>query len=248
MRVTIVFSIFILLYFAGCTSKTLLEGSDDLKRHEKKTEGLHSGIYPNIHFKYRIAPHDRIQITAFNHPELSTASTEGMNSPSGILVDGDGNIYLALVGTVHVSGLTQPSAAKKVQALYGKYLKKPSIHLEVLNKRAFVAGEVKSAGAVKLPNEQLSLLQAITSAGGFTDGADKSRIIVLRQSKKGTRVEMIDLTGATSLAQISTMIRPNDIVFVTASKLKGVALGIAPIFKLISDALLPFIRYQDLTQ
>ena len=232
-----------LLSLTGCVSKALLEESHTVQAQEAHNAQQKPRIYHNARFEYRIAPHDRIQVTVYNHPELSTQTINA----DGVLVDGSGIVHLPLINAVRIGKLSQPQAARRVQARYGKYLKKSSVQLEVLNKRAFVAGEVKSPGVVKLPNEQTALLQAITEVGGFTDTADKSRIFLIRKSGRGSRVAIIDLTNPTSLSHATMMIRPNDILYVTPSKMKSVALPAASIFKLVADALLPFVRYQDLT-
>ena len=233
----------VLLSLSGCTSKALFEESRTVQAQEARNTQQQPRVYHNARFEYRIAPHDRIQVTVYNHPELSTQTI----NKDGILVDSSGIAHLPLINAVKIGGLTQPQAARRVQARYGRYLKKSSAQLEVLNKRAFVAGEVKNPGVVKLPNEQTALLQAITEVGGFTDAADKERIFLIRKSGRGSRVTIIDLTNPASLSHATMMIRPNDILYVTPSKMKSVALPAASIFKLVADALLPFVRYQDLT-
>ncbi len=102
-------------------------------------------VYHNIRFEYKVAPHDRIQVTVYNHPELST---ETANSTRGVLVDGNGNVMLPLVNTVHLAGLTQPQAAHKLQIAYSHYLKRSAVALEVVNKKAFVKGEVSAQGPI----------------------------------------------------------------------------------------------------
>jgi len=233
----------ITLLYTGCGSNTLFHENPRIQAKEKKQSTLQPKIYHNVRFEYRIAPHDRIQVTVYNHPELSTQSI----NPDGVLVDSNGIVHLPLINAVKVSGLTQPQAAHKIQSLYGQYLKKSSVQLEVLNKRAYVAGEVKTPGIVKLPNEQTALLQAISEVGGFTDQANKSKILLIRKAHRGTQLQIIDLTDSASLSYATMMIRPNDIIYVTPSKMKAVALPAAAIFKLVADALLPFVRYQDLT-
>jgi polysaccharide export outer membrane protein len=231
----------------GCSSKTLLQESHTVEKQEDRNKQQKNTHYHNVRFEYVIAPHDRVQITIYNHPELSTKSEAGMNSSAGILVDHAGLVHLPLIGSVRLGGLTQPRAARKIQALYGKYLKKSSVHLEVLNKKAYVIGEVKTPGVVKLPNEQTTLLEAIASVRGFSNYANKEKIVIMRKSGRGTKVEVVDLTDVHSLSYATMMIRPNDIVYVTSTKMKDVVITAMPLFRLASDALLPFIRYQDLT-
>jgi polysaccharide export outer membrane protein len=231
----------------GCSSKTLLQESHTVEKQEDRNKQQKNTHYHNVRFEYVIAPHDRVQITIYNHPELSTNSETGINSAEGILVDSSGNVHLSLIGAVRIGGLTQPQASRKIQSLYGKYLKRPSAHLEVLNKKAYVIGEVKTPGVVKLPNEQTTLLEAIASVRGFSNYANKEKIVIMRKSGRGTKVEVVDLTDVHSLSYATMMIRPNDIVYVTSTKMKDVVITAMPLFRLASDALLPFIRYQDLT-
>lgn len=225
----------------ACGSKSLLQESYVVQQKETQAKTAPATTYYRKHFAYHILPHDRVKITVYAHPELGTEGEQG------ILVDSAGRINLPLVGTVQVAGLTQPRASRKIQSLYGRYLKRSSVRLEVLNKKAFVVGEVKKAGPVELPNEQTTLLQAIATSGGFSDYANKEKIMILRKQGRGTRLELVDLTNPTSLSHASMMIRPGDVVYVAPSSMKGIGTNIAPIFKLAADAMLPFVRYQDLT-
>ena len=49
----------------------------------------------------------------------------------------------------------------------------------------YVTGEVNKPGALAVNNGQMSIIQAIAMAGGFTDFADKKDIRVLRKSATG---------------------------------------------------------------
>lgn len=236
-----ILGILFLWLLTACGSKSLLQESYVVQQKETQAKAQPPKTYYRKHFAYRIAPHDRVEITVYAHPELGT---EG---DTGILVDSTGRINLPLIGTVQVAGLTQPRASRKIQSLYGRYLKKSSVRLEVLNKKAFIVGEVKKAGPIPLPNEQISLLQAIATSGGFSDYAQKEQIMILRKQGSGTKLELVDLTNPTSLSHTATMVRPGDVIYVAPSSMKDIGTNIAPIFKLAADAMLPFVRYQDLT-
>jgi len=232
-----------LLVLSGCSTKNLLENSHQLKSAEKKAESREERVFKNMRFEYKIAPHDRIKITVYAHPELST----NVDHPKGILVSSRGIVSLPLIGAVNIGGLTQPSASRRIQNRYGEYLKKSSIHLEALNKRAYIVGEVKKPGAIELPNEQTALLQAIATAGGLNDTANREKIVIIRKSGRGSKIQLIDLTNPTSLSYATMMIRPNDIIYIAPTHMKTIGTNITPIFALVSNLLLPFIRFQDLT-
>jgi len=238
MKKTIYITFFAIL-ISGCTGGHLLQNSYQLKNKEKQIAHSAPKVYHNVSFEYKIAPHDRIAVSVYMHPELSSKAA---------LIDSRGNAMLPLINSIHLAGLTQPQAAHKLQSAYGRYLKRSSVQMEVINKKAFVIGEVRYPGPVALPNEEMPLLQAIASARGFINTSDRGKIVVIRKSGKDSRVDLVDLTNVTSLSHANMMIRPGDIVYVAPNTLKDINLNIMPIFKIAADALYPFIRYNDLTK
>ncbi len=206
-------------------------------------------------FEYKIQPHDRLSIITYKHPELSTSATGQMGQNGslgqGILVSSDGYINLPLINRVRVAGLTQPEAQRKIESLFKEYLKHPSVQLEVLNKRAFVLGEVRRAGPIELRNEQMPLLQLLSIAGDLTTRADRNAVMILKNYGNSVQTKVISLTDTNSIRSANQMIRPNDIVYVLP---KDMAMfnnkvgEINPIFQLISNALTPFLTIRILTQ
>ena len=239
-RFSIAFLLMIAFLLSGCGSKNLLQDSYVVKErdaHQKKYHATKN--YFNGRFEYRIQPHDRIAVTVYNHPELSS---------KGLLVDASGNAMLPLLNTVRLGGLTQPQASRKLRGLYRRYLKRSSVQLEVINKRAFVVGEVRSPGPIPLTNEQMPLLSAIATRGGFRDTANRSRIVILRAVGRGTRADVVDLTNLTSLSYAGMMIKPNDVIYVAPTALKDFQLNILPIFQMATTVMSPFAAYKTLTK
>jgi len=205
----------------------------------------------DVAFEYKIAPYDRVAVIVYEHPEFSTSTAETRASDRGLLVNAKGDIRLPLIKSVHVGGLTQTEAQELVEAKFQRYLKSPDIYLEVLNKRAYVIGEVKHPGEIELTNEKLSLIQAIAKAGDLTDEANRRAIMILRATPRGgVEKEMVDLTDVNSLSVASLMIKPNDIVYVLPNDIKAFNVSINeinPVFRLISDILSPFVSIKYLS-
>lgn len=191
-------------------------------------------------FEYKIRPHDRITLVTYNHPQLSTGAGLGEN----ILISSRGDIKLPLIKSIKIAGLSQPQAQYKLENAFAEYLKQPSVQLEVLNKRAFVLGEVNHPGPIELQNEQLPLLQILAMAGDLTTSADKSSIVILKNRENGITTKVLSLTDINSIKNANQMIRPNDIVYVVPN---GMSLfnnkvnEINPIFQLVANALSPFL-------
>jgi len=169
----------------------------------------------------------------------------------GLLIDSKGDIRLPLINKIHLAGLTQPEAEATLSNAYRVFLKKPDIHIEVINKRAYVIGEVNRPGEITLENEQLPLLQILARAGDLTDHANRKSILVMRRdgSSKVTS-QIINLTSANSIISANLMIKPNDIVYVMPNDMKAFnnkVNEIAPVFRLISNILQPFVNIKFLS-
>jgi len=194
-------------------------------------------------YEYKIQPHDRVSITMYNHPELGTSTIQSQREDKrGVLVDSRGYIRLPLIKNIHIAGLSQTKAQKKIEYAFKKYLTDAEVYLEVLNKRAYILGEVKKPGEVSLFNENITLLQLIATAGDFTDGANRRAIVVMKRRGDKVYTQTVDLTSINSLKLANLMIRPNDIVYVTPSNIKVRNVGIqeiSPALGLVRDVITP---------
>lgn len=241
----------ILLLMHGCSSKEdfilFNQANKDLIINDSNQTEVLSG---NIHLEYKIIPHDRISVIVYQHPEFSTSALESRSFDRGLLVNADGNIRLPLIKSVHVAGLTQTEALEKVEDQFKNYLKSPDIYLEVLNKRAYVIGEVNQPGEIELTNEKLSLIQAIAKAGDLTDSANRQSILILRNTPKGMNRKLVNLTDINSLTMSNLLIRPNDIVYVLPDDIKTFNVNvneINPVIQLIANVLSPFVSIKYLS-
>jgi polysaccharide export outer membrane protein len=257
MKKTIFYSI-LLINLTACTTKeefVLFNQSEALKETQKgkvKNQTVITRI-DDGKFEYKIQPHDRISLHTYKHPELSTTAnqvgaTNGLGA--GILVDSKGVIRLPLIDEVKIAGLTQPQAQKKIEKLLREYLNHPSVQLEVLNKRAFVLGEVHHPGPIELRNEQIPLLQLLSVAGDLTNGANRQSIMIMKNRGDKIETKIVSLTDANSIRVANQMIRPNDVVYVVPKDMRifnNKINEINPIFQLISNALTPFLTIRVLT-
>jgi len=230
------------LLIAGCTSSKdyiLFNETNVTVPHAKKSVTALN----NIKYEYRIQPHDRISITMYNHPELGTSTVQSQREDTrGVLVDSKGFVRLPLIKSIHIAGLTQTAAQLKIEKAFEKYLEDAEVYLDVLNKRAYILGEVKKAGEIPLFNEKMTLLQMLAVAGDFTDYADRHSIVILKNRNNKIHTQTIDLTGSNSIKMASLMIYPNDIVYVAPNKMRGFNIGVdetSPALNLVGSAVTP---------
>lgn len=128
---------------------------------------------------YRIGPSDLIEVTVFREPELDRS----------LRVNQDGEISLPLIGTVKVGGMSVIEAENSLKAKLGEFIKQPQVTIfvkEYSAKQVYILGEVKAPGAFPLPTEAgLTVLEAISLAGGFTPVAAQDRTRVIRTDSDG---------------------------------------------------------------
>lgn len=121
---------------------------------------------------YMIGAQDLLDISVWKEPEISRA----------VQVRPDGKISLPLLNDVQASGLTPMQLASVIATGLRKYMTDPQVTVIVTSinsQRVYILGEVGRAGAYPLlPN--MTLLQALSSAGGFTQFANSKKIYVLR--------------------------------------------------------------------
>jgi polysaccharide export outer membrane protein len=121
---------------------------------------------------YVIGASDVLTITVWKEPTLSGT----------ILVRPDGMISLALIGDVPASGLTPIQLANQISTKLKKYIQEPNISVvvtQIHSKVIYMLGEVVKRGPVEM-TPGMTLLEAISSAGGLTDFANSKKIYILR--------------------------------------------------------------------
>ncbi|MBN1557229.1 MAG: polysaccharide biosynthesis/export family protein [Lentisphaerae bacterium] len=139
----------------------------------------------------------------------------GIPQPEDIVevVDDFGEITLPLIGTRLVEGLTTAEAERMLVDAYvgeGYYQEgKINVILVAAEEEYFVRGEVKGSGRYRLTGD-MTLMQAIATAGGYTDYARTSRIRIHR----GDEVQTYDARRIESRAAEDPLIKPGDIIVV----------------------------------
>lgn len=230
----------IALLMVGCTTQPDYILFNDTNVTEANSTDTTIKIHIPTH-EYRIAPHDRVSITMYNHPDLGTSSSQSLKEDTrGILVTSAGYISLPLVKKVHIAGLTQTAAKNKIEKAFRAFnITDSEIYLEVLNKRAYITGEIRKPGEIPLYNESLSLLQVIAKSGGLTDEANRHAIVVLQKHGNKVHTKTVDLTGVDSLAAANMRIYPNDTIYVTPNGMKPISVGVNEVFGVISKVTQP---------
>jgi len=126
--------------------------------------------------EYRIGSGDVLQIVTWKEPDFSRRE---------VYVRTDGKITFPLLNDVQAAGKTTSELKKDLESQLNKYIENPvvTVHISLPGSQKFyILGEVLKPGVYDLL-KRVTVLQAISLAGGFTEWASKKEIILLR---KGT--------------------------------------------------------------
>lgn len=151
----------------------------------------------------------------------ATTGSGNMPTAIGYLVDVNGNIEMPLIGKVKVGGKTTSDATTEIKNLLERFLKNPSVRIYFENYRITLLGEVARPGVYKVPNEKMTLPEAIGMAGDMTAFAMRKKVLVIREEDGKKNFEYLDLTRRDVFNSPYYHMHPNDIVYVEPTKAKA---------------------------
>lgn len=131
---------------------------------------------------YVIGEEDQLTIDVWKEPELSRA----------VPVRPDGKISLPLLNDVQASGLTPMQLADSITEKLRKFVSDPQVTVivnAIQSRRFFIMGEVGHVGSYPLLHG-MTLLQALSGAGGFTQFANTKKIYLMR-TENGKQVKYL---------------------------------------------------------
>ncbi len=157
---------------------------------------------------YRIGPEDVLQVAVWNNETMSRTAA----------VRPDGKISLPLLNDVPAAGLTPVELREDLLRRLGNYMQNPEVSVVVTDVRSF---KVTVIGQVPRPDRYVlksaaTVMDVLAMAGGFTEFAARSRVVVLRSvGGKTQRIPFdYDKVRDGETGQANFQVRPGDVVLV----------------------------------
>ena len=184
MRAGLVGLAFLLIGVAGCAA------GPELATEVATVDAGVERVIP----EYRLGVADKVRVNVFGEEALT----------GEFLVGSGGKVSLPLIGEVQAAGLTISQFQSEIaEALKQGYIMEPRVSAEVLNYRPFyILGEVNKPGEYPYTNN-LSVMNAVATAEGFTYRADARRVYIKRADAAGEQA--FPLTTSTQVAPGDTI-------------------------------------------
>lgn len=231
---------FIVVAASGCISREKLNYFQDAKVADSMTEAMKKIQQEKIN-QIRIRPFDILSIQVSSLDEKTDqkfnqlggrgggggsggggGGGRGGSYRTGFSVTKDGKVDLPVIGKVNVLNLTIQQAKSKIQQRLANYVREPYVRLKFLNYKIFVLGEVKSPGLITINNEQATIMEAISVAGGLGRFARRENVRVFRGTPQDPIVHELDMTSISAMNSPGYFVQPYDIIYVEPLRRKNI--------------------------
>ncbi len=163
-------------------------------------------------YVYRVEPQDTLQITVWNHPELSNP-TATANELSGRVVNSDGTFFYPYVGKIRAAGRTVMDIRDELARKLANFLVEPQVDVGVLSyrsKRAYVMGEVEAPGQFPITDVPPTVADFIAQAGGLKESANLRAATLIRNDRE-TPLDLYALYYQGDMRQ-NLRLQPGDVI------------------------------------
>lgn len=169
----------------------------------------------NVEASTMFNPHQTMQVGTTSQ---ATAMYNNPPAATGYLVNDEGNITLPLIGKVKVAGLSTTAATDTITKKLDAYLMQPTVNIRILNFKISVLGEVNRPSVYTIPNEKVTLPEAIALAGDLTIYGKRNNVMLIRENDGKRDYIDIDMTKRNLFNSPYYYLHPNDVLYVQPVK------------------------------
>lgn len=215
-----------------------------------------SEMYKFNNEPYKLQVNDVLSVAIISEdPELIalfgiSEAADGDLYFGGYTINRHGNIRIPYINEINVLGYTEKEVRVKIETELKKFIKKEEtffVKVKLGGIQFLVNGEVGSPGMLTLMQNQVSILDAIASAGEVAEFGNRQEVQIYRKGLSGVERFTVDLTDIAIFDSEHYYIQPNDIIYVPPLKRKNWGLGttglatfttIASIFAVLTSTIL----------
>ena len=182
--------------------------------------------------EFQFGPGDVVDIKVWRHPDLDMQIT----------IAPDGSITYPLVGRVVVAGMTFPELQETLTAAIGTFYESPQVSVNIArlsSQKVFVLGDGVAQPQVLQLEGEMSILEALTKAGGLSTTARTRNVLLVRGGLAEPALYTVDVQAIYTQGQMDQMVylQQNDIVVVPTRTITNVA----NYFREVQAILSPFV-------
>lgn len=145
---------------------------------------------------------------------------------TGFTVNANGAVVLPYIGEVHVEGKTLEEAKSVIDEQVAQYFKTYFLQVKLGGIRFSTLGEFNRSGKQVILQNQVTIYEAIASAGDLSPLAKRDEIRLIRQYPDGTKIHTINLLDQSIIGSPYYFIQPNDVLYAEPLPQKAYGFGV----------------------
>ncbi len=212
------------LFLTSCVSKKEITYFQNDQIDQANVSNSYKTVFkPDDLLQITVSSLDFESVKPFNLPAVSFVTTTdkavGTPNQQSYLIDNDGQIDFPIIGKLKIGGLTRQEAITLLKnKLDPDYVKNPTINIRIANYSITVLGDVRRPGTYTIPNERITILEAIGLAGDLNITGKRNTIKVFREIN-GKKVQfLVDLRSNKIFTSPVYYLQQNDLVYIDQNK------------------------------
>ncbi|MFT4646353.1 MAG: polysaccharide export outer membrane protein [Planctomycetota bacterium] len=206
--------------FSSCVSKKdIVYFQNDEIDQAKVSNSYKTVIKPDDLLQITITALDIEAVRPFNLAAVTYATSS--NSAIGVaqqqtyLVDTKGEIEFPVLGKIKIGGLSRDETIDLLKSkLSPDYIKEPNVNIKIANYKISVMGDVQRPGSYNIPNERITILDALALAGDINISGQRNNILIIREEDAKKTQYRVDLRSNELLTSPVYYLQQNDVVYV----------------------------------
>jgi polysaccharide export outer membrane protein len=146
--------------------------------------------------------------------------SSGTAASNGYLIDSNGDIDFPVIGKIKIAGLNRMEATELIKNKLVAYVSNPTVNIRIQNFKVTVLGDVAKPGSYNIPNERISLIEAIGIAGDLNITGVRQTVLVIRDVDGAKKEYRVDLSSKDIFSSPVYYLTQNDVVYVEPNRAK----------------------------
>ncbi|WP_240755229.1 polysaccharide biosynthesis/export family protein [Pedobacter sp. SYP-B3415] len=179
------------------------------------------------------------QLATQNLITTQLTATGQQQAIAGFLVDKNGEIELSGVGKIKLNGMTTAAAAEVIRDKAKAIYKDPNVQVRYANFKVTVLGEVLRPSTYVIPNEKVTVLDALGMAGDMTIYGKRENVLLVRDNNGQKEFARLNLNSSSLFNSPYYYLKQNDVLYIEPNKAKAASLNSArtQTFAIVGSAL-----------
>lgn len=166
----------------------------------------------------------------FNLPKIqkvagaaSGSSSSGQNELSAYTVDSKGNIEFPILGKIYIAGQTKEEVTETIknELISRKLVNDPIVTVSLLNLNYYVLGEVANPGKYAIDKNQITILEAISTAGDLTIYGKRDKVFLTRNIGDKKITYQLDMRSQDLYTSPAFYVHQDDVIYIEPNRMRA---------------------------